>query len=290
MKSILTLFFSFSVFQLMTQSNALSRKDRELASLEYTLLPDLGDLQTQKKGISFGYGKMFKSSYLKLGLGYTQYDLFFNESYYSNKLESFENLYNIRLDFIYMKPLKNNWSFGASVSPAVSSTLQGSITKEDFIHNSFVSLNKRWFTNNLNSKLTFGVGYGTVFGSPRYFPLISYSTQLSKKSSYSIGLPITGYFYKINERNSIDLTMSLEGSFANNPAPILNPQNQKINNSKIQFRGVKLGVGYHQKFDKNWVAHFGLGFMPNNSIEITDKDSNIIYDVNTNHPFTLEQL
>jgi len=205
----------------------------------------------------------------------------------SSRLDDFENIHAIRLNFIYRKPLKNNWSINALVSPMLSSTFTGDISADDFFYNTILSTSKIWVKNDLKSNLTLGVGFGTLFGNPRLFPMVSYNKQLSLNTRYSIGLPVTGVFYNINEKNAINFTLSPEGVFANNSSRILNTQNEEIQNSRLQFNGLKLTLGYQLKFDENWITHFKFGYMPISGMEILDLEDNTVYDIDTNESIFL---
>lgn len=287
MKKIIVLFFSYFTMLLTAQNSPFSGNGLELGRFEYNLLPSLGDTQLEKTTLSIGMGKMLKKSLLAFGLNYTKYDIFFKGVKLGNMLDDFENIHTLRLNLIYRRPLKNNWSLNALISPMLSSTFSEDVSTDDFFYNTFLSTSKMWVKDDLKSNLTLGVGFGTLFGRPRFFPMVSYSKQLSLKTRYSIGLPITGFFHDFNEKNGVNFTISPEGLFANNASSILNTQNEKINNSRLQFNGLKLAMGYQLKFEENWITHFKLGYMPISNMEVIDLEDNTLYDINTNETIFL---
>ena len=288
MKTIRIIFFCFTIFKINAQERALSADGIELAGFEYILTPSLGDIQLEKTSFRLGFGKRMKSSALMFGLTYDKYNLTFSGTNLSVGLDDFEDLHSLRLNLMFRKPMKNNWTLGASISPAISSTLLEPLSNKDFVFNSFVNLNKAWVKNELKSRLSFGLGFGTLFGSPRLFPIISYYKELSEKSSFNVGLPSTGYYHKINSRNSIEFTINPQGFFSNNSSSIIDSENGKINNSKIQFIGLNMGLGYNLKFEDNWVTRFKLGYSPLNSMEITNEEGKSIRDLETDQSIFLQ--
>lgn len=287
MKKLTVLFFINFAMCVTAQSSPFSGNGLELGRFEYSLLPSIGNTQLEKTAVSVGLGKKFGKSLLTFGINYTKYDIYFKDILLGNTLSDFENIHTMRINFFYSRPLKNNWFVNALVSPMLSSTLTEDISTDDFFYNTFLSASKLWIKNDLRTNLTLGVGFGTLFGRPRVFPIVSYSKQLSLNTRYSIGLPFSGLFHDINEKNTINFTLSPEGLFANNASSILNTENEEINNSRLQFNGLKLTLGYQLKFDENWITHFKLGYMPISNMEVIDLEDNTLYDINTNETIFL---
>ena len=267
--------------QSFAQNLPFSKDGFELARLDYTLFPSLGEVQLEKTNFSLGIGKKLNKGLLAFNIGYTRYDLFFKESPSAILLADFEDLHSVRFNIIYGRFLKNNWAINAMISPMLSSNFEGNLTTEDFVYTSFLSATKSWPKGNLTSKLTFGAAFGTLFGRPRLFPLISYSKELSPTMRYSLGLPVTGFFYDVNDKSTLNVTIRPEGFFANNSIPLMLDNGQQITDSKLQFNGLKLALGYRLKFNNNWRAQFNLGYLPVNTMEIIDNDNNTIYDIET---------
>ncbi|MBV7267748.1 DUF6268 family outer membrane beta-barrel protein [Winogradskyella luteola] len=287
MNKIAVLFFSFFTMLSTAQNAPLLSNGLELGRFEYSLLPSLGDTQLEKTAVSLGMGKKINKSLLAVRLNYTKYDIYFKDALFGNALNDFENIHTIRLNLIYKRPLRNNWFLNALISPMLSSTFEGDISADDFFYNTFLSTSKVWTKNDLKSNLTVGIGFGTLFGRPRLFPLVSYSRQVSLNTKYSIGLPVTGLFHNIDKKSAINFTLSPEGFFANNSASILNAQGEEIANSRMQFNGLKIALGYQLKFEENWITHFKLGYMPISNMEVIDIEDDTLYDIDTNETIFL---
>ena len=54
-----------------------------------------------------------------------------------------------------------------------------------------------------------------------------------------------------------------------------------IRDTKLQFNSLKLSLGYHLKFDENWITHFNFGYIPFSELEVLDKENNLLIPVNT---------
>ncbi|WP_299117426.1 DUF6268 family outer membrane beta-barrel protein [uncultured Winogradskyella sp.] len=287
MKKITIILFSFFVNLSIAQNSLFTGGGLEVGRFEYSILPSLGNTQVEKTALSIGAVKKLGKSLLTFRLGYTKYDIYFKDVLLTNTLDTFENIHNVRFSLIYRKPLKNNWSINALISPMLSSTLDGNLSTDDFFYNTFLSTSKIWVKDSLKSSLTLGAGFGTLFGRPIFFPILSYNKQINSNTRYSIGLPMTGFFHDFNKKNAINFTLSPEGFFANNSTSILNAQNEKIRNSRIQLNGLKLTLGYQLKFDEHWITHFKLGYIPVSNMEIIDLEDKTLYDINTNETIFL---
>lgn len=279
----------YAIFVFIFTSSSICRAQLEMMSpnngfeigrLEYGLLPSVGDVQFQKTHLSLGGGfKLGEKSIMGVRVGYTLIDTYFKENPSFVGFEDFENLNLINLNVFYRLTLKEDWAFNIALMPVLSSTLQTSITAEDLIFNSMSSLTKKWRNDNGEKRLlTFGLLFGTQFGAPRLLPLINYTHEINKSSKYMIGLPVTGYFHTIDEKNTIDFTIRPEGFFVNNPATNSFEPNSMVRDANLQFNAFRFGVGYHLKFNTNWVTHFNLGFVPASNLEVVDSDNNTLYD------------
>ena len=282
MKNILIILLIFTSLITQSQNNPLAGNGFEALRIDYMHAPKMGDVDIKNLGFSFRLPLITKTGVFVAGLKYNRNDLSFRNGLYSNNLlSSFNEVHNIYLSVMYMKPLKNDWLLNALIAPTISSTLHEPISSEDFIYNSFVSFTKKWEKNNLYTNLTFGLAFGTIFGEPRLFPLISYNKQFSEKLKINIGLPSTGVFYDFNHKNSIDFTASPEGFFANNSSSVMINNQSDIRDTKLQFNSLKLSLGYHLKFDENWITHFNFGYIPFSELEVLDKENNLLIPVNT---------
>lgn len=280
-KIVIVLSLIFGGKSIYGQIGRIGRDGVELARFDYTMIPSIGDIELKRTSIAFNFGAKVKKGLLGFGLGYDNSTLYFKSADAHNLHNNFTNLHTVRMNIVYRKPLKNNWAFNTVFAPMLSSNFAGSLTTEDFVFNSFTSFSKRWFKNELKSSLNIGLGFGTLFGSPRLFPLASYYSEINEKLSFSIGLPRTEVTYKLNDFNSINLNVKPEGLYANNSSDLVLEDGKIYENSKVVYNALKLSLGYNMKFEKNWVASFNLGYIPVSSVTILDNNDNDINDFNT---------
>ena len=193
-----------------------SSRNIEIGQLGYELIPSIGDVQINKTTLSFNLPKKIKNNVLVFGLGYTNFNSVFKSVSENRQFDNFSNLHNIRLNVVFMKPLSNSWSLRSVFVPSLSTNFSGKLTSEDIVFNSFTTFNKQWRKDYKLTSLSFGIAFGTQFGAPQLFPVLSYSKVVNKNLSYTLGLPFTGLFYTLNNQNAIGLKISPQGFFANN--------------------------------------------------------------------------
>ncbi|MEM9678728.1 MAG: DUF6268 family outer membrane beta-barrel protein [Bacteroidota bacterium] len=253
----------------------------EIGRLEYGYISGIGDVQIERKGIGFNFGKPLKKGQSGIGVGYNNFHLTFKDASEFNNFSSFDHIHNIRLSLFYRRPLKNNWSFSLGISPLISSTLNDNISGEDIVYTSFTSVSKRWLKDGNISVLNLGIGFGTLFGRPSVFPVISYFKQVSEAFSYALGLPQTGAFFTLNDKNRIDITARPEGLFGNNATELaFDDGNATRINTKLQYNALRLNVTYNLKFGANWTTFFTAGYIPFSTLKVVDDDNNDLYDFN----------
>ncbi|WP_299364117.1 DUF6268 family outer membrane beta-barrel protein [Winogradskyella sp.] len=251
----------------------------DLANVSYLVIPSLGDVQLDRQGINLNMFKKLNKGILSLGLGYHRNELTFKDNNESIQFEDFDNFHNIRLNMIYIRPLSKDWSLNVALSPSLLSNFEGDLTTEDIVFNSFTTVGKKWTKENKNSSFRFGLAFGTQFGAPRLFPIASYQKEVNDQLSYSIGLPVTGVFYKINTYNSVQFSLRPEGTFVNNSSTFrIEGNDQDLRNTKLQINAFNLSLGYELTLDDNWVTTFNLGYIPVSNMQVLDDNNDEIYD------------
>ncbi len=278
MKKIVFAFLFCCVLRVSAQIPPIGNPGEvDLAGVEYGVFPELGNTEVNYFGANFNFGKPIGKGVLGLGLRYQNFDFSFDEATNQLDFSSYENAHAIRFNLFYRLRLKNSWSVLASLGPSLMSNFEGGINSEDFVANAILLLSKRWGDQKRNSSLSFGVFYGTQFGEPTIFPALSFRQQLNEKWSYSIGLPVTGISYQINERSRISFRAQPQGIFANNSSEVM-VNNDLLTNTKLQFNGFGLGLVYRHRLAKFLVVEANGGFLPVSNLKILDTDNEEIYD------------
>ncbi|MEM9362363.1 MAG: DUF6268 family outer membrane beta-barrel protein [Bacteroidota bacterium] len=252
----------------------------EPIQINYSFLPDLGGTEIQNYGLSLNFVKPIKKGILGFRLGYQLYDFSFNESTNLLNLSDYSEIHTINTGIFYVRPLKNNWGILISAGTTLASNFGDGISEEDFVVNAILGFTKRWGNQEKGSNLLIGAFYGTQFGEPSVFPAVSFSQILNKHWSYSVGVPVTGLNYKVNERHRISLLGSPQGIFANNSNEIAVDGNRTLKDTKLQFNGINTRLSYRYLFTKNLAFVGEVGFVPNPTLRILDNDNEEVFDFN----------
>ena len=161
------------------------------------------------------------------------------------------------------------------------SNFSSGISSEDFVFNAMVGVVKKWGDDERNSTLMVGAFYGTQLGEPTLLPAVSFSQKLNAHWSYSLGLPVTGINYRVNEKHQFALLASPQGIFGNNPSEERVEGNRTITNTKLQFNGINTRVSYQFKFTKHLALFTEGGFLPSSELKILDDNNNEIIDLDS---------
>ncbi|MBU2929411.1 DUF6268 family outer membrane beta-barrel protein [Winogradskyella psychrotolerans] len=258
----------------------------DLLALDYGNYLNLNDIQLEHKSVAMDFTSLLNSSTFGFGVDYTNHSLDFEDYDRFHDYSAFNELHSVELYARYKTNLVNNWDLNLTVAPYVSSTFNEAISTDDFVLNYAVNFLKTWDNDGLKSTLKLGAGYGSLFGAPNFYPLVSYSQNVSEKLRYEIGLPVTGVFYKLNAQSSLDFKAEPESIYANNVSGFRTETDGVVYNSKLEFKAVKLGLGYKFHFDDNWSTYFNMGYTMASELSLIDND-NTIYDFDSNESVAL---
>jgi len=281
MKNIFSSFLFFGSFMIMKAQTPLTMTTNEnYIQGNYQLLPSVGDVEIRYTSLFLNMQKSYRTDKLIFGLTYENIEYIFKDNKESYLFGSFENSHLLSLSGTYVKSLKNNWNVHLQVVPQISSTLKNTLQSNDVLVTGSIHFGKIW-TSNLttdNSKLIVGLNYDTLFGEPRLYPLISYSSYIRDDWEFTIGLPISSLNYTINSRKNINFSIRPKSSYTNHSGTIsLNEQHFYVNN-KLEFSSLSLGLDYYMKFNDYWTTSFGIGYLPVTSLKVLDMDNTTIYD------------
>ncbi|QNK78691.1 hypothetical protein H7F37_06350 [Winogradskyella sp. PAMC22761] len=287
MKKNTTYYLIFSLVSMVSfgQEMFTTTNQGDLVSLEYGNYLDLNDIQFENKSVAIDFTSLFNEPIIGFGVAYTNNKLDFEDYDRFHDYSTFEELHNVEVFVRYKKALFNNWTMDLVLAPYLSSTLNEKISREDFTLSYAANFTKVWSKEGLKSSLKLGAGYGTLLGKPNFYPLISYSSAVNENFRYKIGFPVTGVFYKLNEQSGLDFTAKPKSIYVNN-ASDFNLIDESYNDSKLEFKALKLAIDYKFQFDKNWSSNFGVGYLTASELTISENE-NTIYDFEANNSLSL---
>ncbi|WP_053991577.1 hypothetical protein [Mangrovimonas sp. TPBH4] len=263
-------------------------KNNELSGdLSYEIIPSLGDQQLTIIGGEVDQTIGIGASSLNFGLGYYNYGFIFNSVAKDESLvNAFEQNHLISLHAGYGLSFGNQWHWQLSLSPTFSSTLNDSPSLEDVIFNSKSTISKR--LTSTGGQIEFGLGYGTLFGAPSLYPIISYNSALGTKWHYQIGFPESFIKYKPSWKNEWSFSAQQDGDYINNPRPSNFSSNEEaIANSKLEYRSTKFELNYSTALHECYRAYIGLGYYTNTSLEINSPNGKLLYPLNSDNSFSI---
>ena len=286
-KTIYYIAFSLVSITMYGQNMFITTGAEDLVALDYNIYTSLNDVQFEKKSITVDFTSLLKKPTFGFGVHYTNTSSDFEDYDMYNHFNSFEELHSLEIYAKYKKALANNWDLDITLAPYLSSTFNEKITSEDFVFSYAANFIKTWHKDNgLESYLKLGAGYGSLFGKPNFYPLISYSNNVNEKFRYEIGFPITGAYYAVNEQSIISLTGKPESIYANNASGFSMENDAVFYNSKYEFTALNVALGYNFQFDSNWSTYFNVGYLTASELSIT-KNDNVIYDFDSDDSLSL---
>ena len=265
--------FSYSVYAQLT----------DIARLEYSFIPKSKseDQYTRLRAL-FNYPiKTKEDCYLVIGAEYNNIILNLNDDYpFDSSL--LESVNVIDLNFGYTFKTSENWRIGLNFNPRIASTLNSKITSEDmFLNGGIFVINDRTKDENLSKpyRLIFGLTYNATAGVPFPLPIISYYRKLNENWSYNLGIPKMNIKHLIDEKNTAQLYVGLDGYYANIQKEIL-INGKEVENISLSI--VVAGLGYDYCITKHLVAYAYAGY--------TIQLNNVLRDENRDEVFRLDDL
>ena len=258
----------------------------EIGGFEYSVIPDIGDTQVEKYATSINFGTKLGKGVAGFGISYTFYDfLYKKDSFIDFNLAPYQNIHNIRFRMFYRYMINESWSGNIMFSPVISSNLEGNLSNDDLIISSILSVSKRWGNDDTFSVLTFGLGFGTPFGEPQFFPAISFRKKINANWSYVLGIPETRVNYTYRERHTFSGKATFNGLFGNASSSVLLPDGSIQTNTKLQYNSLNTGFQYNYRIQPNWTTTISLGYAPWNQLKILDNNNDELYDIASDSSF-----
>ncbi|WP_345143111.1 DUF6268 family outer membrane beta-barrel protein [Flavobacterium ginsengiterrae] len=234
---------------------------------------DKVDFNETNAGVFFSKTINQKSS-IKNTLQYTNLNL----SYDKDTFKSIDQLRQIQNKFEFSYEIFKVSKVNFSLTPTAN-----------FQHNldfSDVSLlGSLEISRQLNSKtvVSIGAARSTVFGNPKFLPLVSLHYNINENANLLIGFPDSKISYSNNIRNKFSLNNSFNGSFYN-----LDVQNNTNNNvAKASLSQMTTSFEYERNVEKNWFLNFKAGYDFDKKYKLTDSKDHTIHDYNIGNGYVL---
>ncbi|WP_394773824.1 DUF6268 family outer membrane beta-barrel protein [Flavobacterium sp.] len=195
-----------------------------------------------------------------------------------NAYENLDGFNQIKNKFEISHAISNTTNLNFSITPTVN--FQSDLNSDDFsVLGSFEI--KQQLNSNMN--IDIGVARTTVFGSPKFMPVLSLNYKINNESSLQIGFPDSKISYSNNSRNQFSLSNSFNGNFYH-----LDLQNNLNNNaSKVSLSQMTSAFEYERNVDKNWFLNFKAGYDFDKKYNLIDNDNHKVYDFNTGNGYVL---
>ncbi len=269
----------FGTIQIMWSQNP----NTEIAGFEYTTIPNVGDTGIEKYTLNLNLGKRFKKrGTVGVGVSYTYYDFMFNNASLDFDALSYENIHTIKSRFFFKYFINTTWSANVMFAPMLSSNFEGSLSHEDVIISSAVTLSKSWSNEKASSLFTFGIGFGTALGAPQLIPIVSFKKKVNETWSYSLGVPRTEINYHFDSRHTLSTTASFNGLFGNISSTVDFQDLGSFVDTKLQYNSLDTSLDYRYRIQPNWTTIIKIGYSPWNQLKILDNENNEIYDFEPN--------
>ncbi|MEM1258716.1 MAG: DUF6268 family outer membrane beta-barrel protein [Bacteroidota bacterium] len=278
---LMSSFFGLGFISIVSGQPSIISTQGELEPVvvEYGYLPDLGGTEITNYRVNLNMARPVGKSIIGFNLGYQYFDFVFDESTNAIDLATYENMHVARAGLSLVRPLENSWGLLISGGTSLMSNLGDGLSSEDFIVNVIGAVTKRWGNFDRNTVLTLGVLYGTQLGEPTILPAVSLQQKLNEHWGYSLGLPVTGINYRINDRHLFMASLMPEGFFGNNSNEVAVDGNRVLTNTKLQFNGINASLAYRFRFAKNLAFTARGGFVPVATLKVLDDGNEEIYDL-----------
>lgn len=250
----------------------------EMGIWEYSMVPGIGDVDLEKHNASLFGAFTLHKGLLEAGLTYNNHNFNFYGTSTDFDTTVYESMHTLTAHIAYRRPLNTQWSINVAMAPMLSSNFNEVVSSEDFVMNAFLAFIRSWSHGNGASQLTMGIGYGTLFGSPRFFPIISFKNKVNERWSYSLGIPQTGISYAFTERHVLRARVTPIGLYANSSEPIFLNGIGYVQNPKLRFNGRDFGLEHNYRLQPRLTTVLRVGYTNVDNLDVLDDNNGILYD------------
>ncbi|WP_271336780.1 DUF6268 family outer membrane beta-barrel protein [Flavobacterium azizsancarii] len=229
------------------------------------------DFNETNIGISFNK-KIGVKNKITNTLEYSNLKVNYEIDHYNNPYENLDRFNQIKNKVEFSHEISNATSLNFSITPTVN--FQSNLDMDAFSVLGSFEIKQRL---NSNTIINIGAARTTVFGSPKFMPVLSLNYQISNASSLMIGFPDSKISYSNNIRNKFSLSNSFNGNFYH-----LDSQSDlNTNATKVSLSQMTSALEYERNVDKNWFLNFKAGYDFNKKYNLIDNDNHKVYDFNT---------
>ena len=265
----------------------------DLARLEYTYFPQKNSdnsFRRMRAQVAYPIALKKEGSYLIAGLEYrnVQFKYEYPELFETRDLDRFQSFtaslgYTFKMDEL--------WRFGAEGGVKLASNFtQADILKDDLIYTGAVYFIKikedeRYYEP---WRLILGLQYSTTTGFPFPLPIVNYYKRWDEKWSYMLGTPKSNLKYYFNDRQEVQLFLTLDGFFSNIQNNFDATPGNNTNDPVAESMSMTIllsGLGYEFSFTDHLKFYLYGGHTLINDIRFRDADRNNIYTINDTNTF-----
>lgn len=263
--------FLLSIFSMKAQENFS-------VSMNVKTEPtDKIDFNETNIGISFNK-KISAKNNITNTLEYSNLKVNYETDSYNNPYENLDRFNQISNKFEFSHEISNATKLNFSITPTVN--FQSNLDADAFSVLGNFEIRQQL---SLTTNISIGVARTTVFGAPKFMPVVSLHYQINNTGSLMIGFPESKISYANNIRNMFSLSNSFNGTFYH-----LDSQNNlNTNATKVSLSQMTSALEYERNVDTNWFLNFKAGYDFNKKYDLIDNDNHKVYDFNTGNGYIL---
>lgn len=258
-------------------TSVFAQFDRELVGIDYVRLGNensKNSVKFQKYSLRLTIPKRLndKGSVLFNKFEYAKTSIDYSTG--PSILKDLERFHTVSYTLGYRKPLRNNWSLMAMLTPQISSNFQSSLEWEDITLRGLLMFSK---PIKPNLRLSLGVMYGATTGIPIPLPVFSMMWKPAPKWDVNIGFPRFGVGYEISPKTKIAADLFMVGDNFTLTKDLFYTD-QKIDNIRVMNLGG--GLSLSQKLTKHLKLKLNSGYTFYRKFEfLGGKDSVLDYNL-----------
>ncbi|MDE5423544.1 DUF6268 family outer membrane beta-barrel protein [Ancylomarina sp. DW003] len=262
---------------------AFAQFEKELAGVDYVRLGDensKNSVKFQKFSFRLTIPKRLndKGSLLLNKFEYAKTSIDYSSG--PSILKDLERFHTVSYTLGFRKPIKNNWSLIAMVTPQISSNFRSSLEWEDLQLRGLVM-----FTKPIKPtlRLSLGIMYGTTTGVPLPLPVFSMMWKPAPKWEVNVGFPRFGVKYAFTPKTKLSADLFMVGDNFTLTQDLFYTD-QKIDNIRIMNLGG--GLSLTQKLTKHLKLKLNSGYTFYRKFEFLGrKDSVLDYNLDNDMYF-----
>ncbi|OYU80719.1 MAG: hypothetical protein CFE23_08345 [Flavobacterium sp. BFFFF1] len=146
-----------------------------------------------------------------------------------------------------------HWTSKVLINPRLGINKIENALFEDIVFNSQLLIGKKL---NKNYSISFGLEYGTLFGTPSVYPLFHFEKAFSEKFRLNIGFPESIIEYKINNSHAMVLNAEYRSDFSRLHQLVYQPVSQPMARYRsLNITRLEIRLQYNYSFfDKSTVS------------------------------------